>query len=410
MRTQAEIARAYADGRTIYRSFNKNVTVNTTAGIAQDLSGLSGNPIAQYFIGTPGVATQMSYSLNDKGIDHGPVMSGSQKFLHNVLLQTVTAALAPCTLRVMDYLMFYAFNSMDTGEQTLINNVSLPRYSSGQMMMIEQNPYVGGATVRVGYTNQDGVSGRLTSSSSGLLLTFTNDFTSFTKVRFTTTTTLPTGLSLNTDYWLVRVSATTARVATSFANAIAGTVIAFTDAGTGTHTLTCRLPRTSSPGEQVQAIFFNPQATALGAGTPGLSLGYTNSAGVAARATPTTPSLPIGKTAATNSHILYTGATGAGKFGPFIPLQESDGGIQSIESIRNNATYTSGMYTVALVRRIASLPVQVLGQAVMMDFTSNMYPTYPKVEDGAALYGILKSGVATPANAAIDFDLNFGWS
>jgi hypothetical protein len=28
-------------------------------------------------------------------------------------------------------------------------------------MMIEQNPYVGGATCQVGYTNQDGVSGRL---------------------------------------------------------------------------------------------------------------------------------------------------------------------------------------------------------------------------------------------------------
>lgn len=247
------------------------------------------------------------------------------------------------------------------------------------------------------------------SSSSGLLLTFANDWQSFSKVRFTTTTTLPTGLSLNTDYWLVRVSATTARVATSFADAIAGTVIAFTDAGTGTHTLTCRLPR-SSDGSQVNAIIFNPQSTALGAGTPGMSLGYTNSASVAARATPTSPSLPIGKTAATNSHIIYTGATGAGKFGPFMPLQGGDAGIQSVESIRNNATYTSGMYTVALVRKLASIPVQVLGQAVYMDFTSNMYPTYPKIEDGAAIYGILKSGVATPANSAIDIDLNFGWS
>ncbi|MBP7541758.1 MAG: hypothetical protein KA802_17695, partial [Saprospiraceae bacterium] len=66
--------------------------------------------------------------------------------------------------------------------------------------------------------------------------------------------------------------------------------------------------------------------------------------------------------------------------------------------------------TVALVKKLASIPVQVLGQAVYMDFTSNMYPTYPKIEDGAAIYGILKSGVATPANSAIDIDLNFGWS
>jgi len=246
------------------------------------------------------------------------------------------------------------------------------------------------------------------SSSSGLLLTFTQDWQNYSKVRFTTTGTLPTGLSLATDYWLVRVSATTARVATSFANAIVGTVIAFTDAGTGTHTLTLRLPR-SSDGKGVNAIFFNPSATALGAGTPQLTLGYTNSAGTASRATPTTPSAPIGKTAATNSHILYSGATGAGKFGPFVPLQAADAGIQSIQTIRNNSTYTSGQYTVALVKQLGVFPVQVLGQAVMMDFTSNMYPSYPKVEDGAALYWLSKSGVATPANSAFDGELVFGW-
>lgn len=247
------------------------------------------------------------------------------------------------------------------------------------------------------------------SSSSGLLLTYTNDWQNYSKVRFTTTTTLPTGLSLATDYWLVRVSATTARVATSFANAIAGTVIAFTDAGTGTHTLTTRLPRYSD-GAGVDAIFFNPQATALGAGTPGLSLGYTNSASVASRATPTTPSLPIGKTAATASHILYSGATGAGKMGPFMPRQAADAGIQSIQTIRNNATYTSGMYSVALVRSLGTFPVQVLGQAVMMDFTSNMFPSYPRIYDGAALYFLSKSGVATPANSQFDGKLIFGWT
>lgn len=248
------------------------------------------------------------------------------------------------------------------------------------------------------------------SSSSGLLMTYTNDYQSFTKVRFNNSGgALPTGLSAATDYWMVRVSATTARIATSFANAIAGTVIAFTDAGTGTNSFDVRLPR-GSDGAGAQAIFFNPQATALGAGTPALTLGYTNSASTASRATPTTPSAPVGKTAATASHILYSGATGAGKFGPFVPLQAADAGIQTIQTIRNNATYTSGMYTVAIVRQLGVFPVQVLGQTVLMDFTSNMYPSYPKIEDGAALYFLSKSGVATPANSAFDGELVFGWS
>jgi hypothetical protein len=53
------------------------------------------------------------------------------------------------------------------------------------------------------------------SSSSGRLLTYTNDFNTFTKVRVENSGgALPTGLAINTDYWLVRVSATTARIAT----------------------------------------------------------------------------------------------------------------------------------------------------------------------------------------------------
>lgn len=247
------------------------------------------------------------------------------------------------------------------------------------------------------------------SSSSGLLLTYANDWSNYQKVQFTTTGTLPTGLSLATDYWLVRVSATTARVATTYANALAGTVVAFTDAGTGTHTLTCRLPRYSS-GAGVQAMFFNPAATALGAGTPNLTLGYTNSAGTASRATPTSPSAPIGKTAASNSLVLYSGATGAGKFGPSIPLQGSDAGIQSVQTIQNSTSYVSGSYTVALYVPLGEIPLQVLGQPTFIDFTQAMYPSFPRVYDGAALYLIGKSGVATPANSAFDGRLNLGWS
>ncbi|MEF8755929.1 MAG: hypothetical protein V5B60_18685 [Accumulibacter sp.] len=247
------------------------------------------------------------------------------------------------------------------------------------------------------------------SSSTGLLLTYANDWSNYQKVRFTNSGgALPTGLSAGTDYWLVRQSATTAKVATSYANALAGTVVAYTDAGTGTHTLTCRLPRYSD-GAGVQAIFFNPSSTALGAGTPGLALNYTNSAGTASRATPTTPSLPIGKTAATNSHVLYSGATGAGKMGPFMPLQAADAGIQSIQGIRNNATYTSGSYTVAYVKQLGRIPLNVLGQDTAMDFTTT-FPSFPPVYDGAALYLLWKSGVATPANSAFDFDFIFGWN
>jgi hypothetical protein len=92
-----------------------------------------------------------------------------------------------------------------------------------------------------------------------------------TRVRLTTTTTLPAGLALATDYYVIKVTDSTFQLATSYANAIAGTAINITDAGTGTHTMSRLLPRYTN-GAGVQAIFFNPAATALGAATPNLSL------------------------------------------------------------------------------------------------------------------------------------------
>jgi hypothetical protein len=68
------------------------------------------------------------------------------------------------------------------------------------------------------------------------------------------------------------------------------------------------------------------------------------------------------------------------------------------------------MYSVALVRSLGTFPVQVLGQAVMMDFTSNMFPSYPRIYDGAALYFLSKSGVATPANSQFDGKIIVGWT
>jgi hypothetical protein len=59
-------------------------------------------------------------------------------------------------------------------------------------------------------------------------------------VYFTTTTTLPAGLSINTIYYLLEISTTTFKVCTSYKNSVgsaAGTVIDITDAGTGVHTM-----------------------------------------------------------------------------------------------------------------------------------------------------------------------------
>lgn len=55
-------------------------------------------------------------------------------------------------------------------------------------------------------------------------------------VYLTTTGALPTGLAINTRYWVVKVNADTFTLATSLANALAGTVIATTGSQSGVHT------------------------------------------------------------------------------------------------------------------------------------------------------------------------------
>ncbi len=58
------------------------------------------------------------------------------------------------------------------------------------------------------------------------------------KVQVSTTTTLPTGLSAMTDYYVIVVDANTVALATSQALALAGTAITITGAGSGVQTMT----------------------------------------------------------------------------------------------------------------------------------------------------------------------------
>lgn len=59
-----------------------------------------------------------------------------------------------------------------------------------------------------------------------------------TAVVYTSTSTVVTGLTASTTYYVIRASATTIKLATSLANALAGTAINLTGTGAGIHTLT----------------------------------------------------------------------------------------------------------------------------------------------------------------------------
>jgi hypothetical protein len=80
-----------------------------------------------------------------------------------------------------------------------------------------------------------------------------NQVTGDGPVQLTTTSALPAGLSAATNYWLIVVDSAHVKFATSRANALAGTAVDITDAGTGTHTMTTFAAKNGASSVQVPA-------------------------------------------------------------------------------------------------------------------------------------------------------------
>lgn len=147
-------------------SFRKVPTAATVQSQWIDYSMQPGNPSAQYYAAAPLRATTLTRSANG-GINHGPNVSPSTKYLWNILAMSTGASPAyPIALVLLDYLLFYPFcDDSTTDVQTMDNTNALSRYTDGkgvQIMAVSQAARTGGQTFRVTYTNQDGVPGRVT--------------------------------------------------------------------------------------------------------------------------------------------------------------------------------------------------------------------------------------------------------
>lgn len=382
-----QVIQALTNGQTWRQVWNKNFNPSSAA-VANEWHTLfrgNGNPGPDAIFDAGSNLTFQAVkdsTTSAASILHGgSVQPTYYKYLLSGSCVSAAATVVPATVTLVDVIGFYRVTTVTT-------------------------------TTAQATTNTLGQSDTFTADASSDTCTWTStanipsNILTGTRVRLTTTTTLPAGLATATDYYVIKASDTTFKLATSYANAVAGTQIDITDAGTGTHTVTWLLPRYTN-GAGVQAIFFNPASTAMGAATPNLSLGYTNSSQATSRATPTV--LPVGKTAATNSHILYTGATGVGKYNYQVPLQAGDAGIAEINTIQNSTSYVSGSYTVALLKEITRFPISTLGLAAERNCLFEM-PSLPRIYDGAALYFVVGSGVATPINSAFSGHLEFVWN
>lgn len=166
-------------------------------------------------------------------------------------------------VRVLDK-AYYRGNPIDPVTDEFLNaRVSGWRSLSGTpayFWMRSRNPL----SIRlVPYPDESG-SGLYTSvftaaaSSDQITADTTEELYTGSMVRVSTTGALPTPLAAGTDYFVIEISPTVKKLATSLDNAMTGTAIDLTDAGTGTHTIT-------KNGDLVVSVSLRPTMTAAGA-------------------------------------------------------------------------------------------------------------------------------------------------
>ena len=362
--------------------WNKNVLPTTaqTAGMWYDLYPGAGNPSADalYGNGTNLAIQPLHDALTGAvGIGHGGNVTPATKHIINASSYSAAGTTMPAVFMLVDLLAFYPVTTItSTSNQTLVNSVTFTADSSTELITYAgwDIPSLTGITV--------------TNAGGGL----------------------PAPLAISTTYWTVRQGATTSKLATTLANAIANVTIDITTNGTGTQTLTVPLPRyTDGKGVRPFVVCSSGSATTpMGAATPNISMTYTRPTTGGTDTGRTTPTvLPIGNSAAIKSNIVYSG-TAAGKYGPFMPLQGGDNGVVSAQGFQLSISYATGVLNLVLCKPLLTLPMTTVGVAAERDLM-NQVPSLPRVYDGAVLSWLMYAGANTPTSSAFYGHLDFGW-
>ena len=162
-----ELVQAELDGQSWFSTWRKTPSQTTGSGIWFDLMMSPGNPVPMYYAAAPNTALGIARST-DGGIDHGQPVAPATKYLKEFMIMSATATAVPLPFIICDYLMFYPFVDMSiTDPQPMTTNITLPRYPTGkgvQIMAVEvaAQSGAGNPMFQVGYTNSNGVSGRIT--------------------------------------------------------------------------------------------------------------------------------------------------------------------------------------------------------------------------------------------------------
>jgi hypothetical protein len=169
-RTVSEWAAAVDAGRSHVTTFRKAVSSSATlANDFIDYTYFAGNPTANFYASSPLEAAVIPAV---RGI-YLPNVAG--QVLHEITVMSAASGATATTnqnqrLLLADYLLYYPFIDTDAvGEQQdMIQTVSLPRYTTGEgvmVMAVGQSAASTVGTFTMSYTNSAGVAGRTSAAT-----------------------------------------------------------------------------------------------------------------------------------------------------------------------------------------------------------------------------------------------------
>lgn len=107
---------------------------------------------------------------------------------------------------------------------------------------------------------------------------------------------------------------------------------------------------------------------------------YTNQDGVSGRTSKTVTMCTQG----INGTILCSAPATSGCNGPFMPLQNGDTGVRSVESVQVNGLGDVGLFALVLVKPLATMALRGIDAPTEVDFLRD-FAAMPKIEDDAYL-------------------------
>lgn len=169
-----DIHDADAAGRCWVSQFRKAVaSAATTTNAGIDYSYFAGSPAANFYASAPLVSAHVESS---RGI-YVPTVSPAKQYLNNIKVMSAASSATSATngrqlLMLCDYLMYYPFVDTDAvgEEQIMEQTVALPRYTAGAVIAVAQSASSALGQFTINYTNQDGVSGRVSQNNYSFIV------------------------------------------------------------------------------------------------------------------------------------------------------------------------------------------------------------------------------------------------